>query len=212
MSFDLLAPHYRWLEAVAAGNKLQRCRTAWLKRIPRAEKVLIYGDGNGRFLAELLRCFPAAQVTSVDISARMITLARERLVREGLPLAQVEFVHANALKWIPPERTYDLVVTHFFLDCFRPDQLAKLMPAIANAAQAHAHWLVADFKVADGNCLKRWRSQMILALMYVFFRAVTHLSARRITPPDSLLASTGFALLHRVESDWGLLHSDCWGR
>ena len=212
MSFDLLAPHYRWMESIAAGTKLQCCRTACLESVPRAEKVLIYGDGNGRFLAELLKHFPAAQVTSVDFSARMIALARKRLRREGLPLAQVEFVHANVLDWIPPERTYDLVVTHFFLDCFRPDQLAVLMPRIANAAQARAHWLVADFKVADGNCLKRWRSQVILALMYVFFRAVTRLSARRITPPDSFLASAGFALQHRVESDWGLLHSDCWMR
>ena len=65
MSFDLLAPHYRWMEWLLAGGKLQRCRTACLGMIPAPAKVLIYGEGNGRFLAALCREFPEAEVTSV---------------------------------------------------------------------------------------------------------------------------------------------------
>src|SRR5439155_22241467 len=34
MSFDTLAPHYRWMEFILAGKKLQRCRTAFLDEIP----------------------------------------------------------------------------------------------------------------------------------------------------------------------------------
>lgn len=34
MSFDRIAPHYRWLEAILAGNVLQRARTAWLAATP----------------------------------------------------------------------------------------------------------------------------------------------------------------------------------
>ena len=30
-SFDLLAPHYRWMEFVLAGRKLQECRTVFLQ-------------------------------------------------------------------------------------------------------------------------------------------------------------------------------------
>jgi len=67
-SFDLLAPHYRWLEWFLAGGKLQRCRTACLGMIA-APKVLSYGEGNGRFLAALCRKFPEAEVTSVDAGA-----------------------------------------------------------------------------------------------------------------------------------------------
>ncbi|HXC98086.1 MAG TPA: hypothetical protein VN048_02010, partial [Verrucomicrobiae bacterium] len=32
--FDLLAPHYRWMEWLLAGPKLHRCRTAFLPAIP----------------------------------------------------------------------------------------------------------------------------------------------------------------------------------
>jgi hypothetical protein len=55
MSFDRLAPHYRWLEWVLAGRKLQRCRTAFLDEIGRADATLLVGEGNGRFLGELLK-------------------------------------------------------------------------------------------------------------------------------------------------------------
>lgn len=211
MSFDLLAPHYRWMEWLAAGDKLQRCRTACLDSVPGPAKVLIYGEGNGRFLAELCRRFPHVGITVVDASAKMIDLARRRLARQGLSSAKIEFVHADALTWTPPAANYDLIVTHFFLDCFRQDQLQQLVPVIANAAKLHAHWLLADFKSAPSG-LKRWRSEWILALMYLFFRWATKLPARTLTPPDPLLVAAGFTLRQHIESDWGMLHSDCWSR
>ena len=62
MSFDRLAPHYRWMEAVLAGGKLQRCRTAFLNEVKDARHALIVGDGNGRFLSALLRANPSVRV------------------------------------------------------------------------------------------------------------------------------------------------------
>ena len=44
MSFDALAPNYRWLEFVLAGDKLQLCRTAFLDDIPQAGNILLLGD------------------------------------------------------------------------------------------------------------------------------------------------------------------------
>ncbi len=208
MSFDVLAPHYRWMEWLSAGEKLQRCRTAFLDAIEPPAKVLIFGEGNGRFLAALLQRFPQAQVTSVDASQAMIDKARQRLGAAG---ATVEFIHADALEWQPPGGTFDIVVTHFFLDCFREDQLRLLIPKIASAASPRATWLLADFKEADCG-LRRWRSQLILRVMYVFFRLVTRLPARRLTKPDAMLAATGFERLQRSEYDWGMLHSDRWAR
>src|SRR5579864_4929172 len=79
MSFDVLAPHYRWMEVVLAGEKLQRCCTAFLERISGARNVLILGEGNGRFLVECRRKIPKAHIVCVDASARMLTLAQRRL-------------------------------------------------------------------------------------------------------------------------------------
>src|SRR6185312_1358848 len=208
MSFDVLAPHYRWMEWVSAGDLLQRCRTAHLARVPTAQSILILGEGNGRFLLESRRQFPRAAITVVDASARMLELARKRLARQGVKTEGIEFIRADALTWMPPAGNFDLIVTHFFLDCFRPDQLEELVSKPARAAAPNAHWLLADFQAAPAGW-RRQRSRAILWLMYRFFIAMTRLPARSLTPPDNLLEKNGFRLRAREIYDWELLHSDC---
>src|SRR4051812_20630121 len=83
VSFDVLAPHYRWMELLLAGEKLQRCRTAFLKEVADARDVLIVGEGHGRFLVECRRRLPDARITCVDASERMLEVARARLRRAG---------------------------------------------------------------------------------------------------------------------------------
>ena len=209
MSFDVLAPHYRWMELVSAGEKLQRCRTAFLSRVPRPHNILILGEGNGRFLCECRRQFPQAAITVLDASARMLELARKRLARQGITTEQIDFIHADALTWRPPIETFDLIVTHFFLDCFRADQLELLIPKLARAAAPNASWLLADFQAAPAGW-RRSRSRVILWLMYRFFIAATRLPARTLTAPDNLLERNGFTLRAREIYDWELLHSDYW--
>ena len=211
MSFDLLAPHYRWMEALCAAGQLQRCRTALLGAIPAPQQVLVYGEGNGRFLVELCRRFPAARVAVVEASAVMIDLARARLRRAGLAGAQVEFIHADALTWQPPMAAFDLIVTCFFLDCFREDQLQRLVPTIANAATADAHWLHADFQIAPAG-LRRACSRVIVGVLYAFFRCVTRLQAHELVNVASCLSAAGFARWQRREFVLGLLFCDCWKR
>ncbi len=211
MSFDLLAPHYRWMEWLSAGGKLQRCRTAFLDSITPPGKVLIYGEGNGRFLVELCRRFPQAEVTVVDASAVMLTHARKRLEKSLGGTAKVHFIHADALIWQPPAGQFDLLVTCFFLDCFRGDELRRLVPVIAAAASARAQWLLADFQVAGGG-LARLRSRVILTVLYAFFRRATGLSAHEVVDPAPLLQAGGFRCEHQVEHDHGLLYSSLWVR
>lgn len=204
MSFDLLAPHYRWMEALCAGGRLQRCRTALLAALPPPQQVLVYGEGNGRFLVELCRRFPAAQVTVVEASAVMIDLARARLQREGLAGAHVEFIHADALTWQPPAAAFDLIVTCFFLDCFRADQLQPLIPIIASAATAQAQWLLADFQIAPAG-LRRLSSRVIVGLLYAFFRRTTRLPAHELVNVEPYLTAAGFTRQTRREFVFGLL-------
>ena len=209
MNFDALAPHYRWMEFVAAGDALQRGRTAFLSRIPSANDILILGEGNGRFLVECRRRFPKATITVVDASARMLILARQRLKRERIVDEKIDFICANALTWTPPRQAFDLIVTHFFLDCFRPNQLEPLIAGLAGAAKPGANWLLADFRCAPRGW-RRQRSRAILWLLYRFFRVATRLPARALTPPDIFLERQGFKLREREIYDWELLHSDWW--
>jgi ubiquinone/menaquinone biosynthesis C-methylase UbiE len=211
MSFDLLAPHYRWMELLLAGEKLQRCRTAFVAAIPSPQRVLMLGEGNGRCLVELLRAFPEAQLTCLDASQCMLDRARSRVQAQGLRAERVDFVHADVFDWRAPVEKFDLLVPHFFLDCFRADQLAQLIPRLSNAAAPGAQWLLADFRQPTSGVAK-WRARGILYAMYLFFQKVTCLPASRLTPPDAFLRQSGFVLRERSLFEWGMLHSDLWQR
>ena len=213
MSFDILAPHYRWMEWLLAGGKLQRCRTAFVAQVRHAHNVLLLGEGNGRFLTAFLQANHSATVTVVDASARMLNEAQRRAAAssdEGRD-RRVHYVCADVLTWPPPRHTYDLIVTNFFLDCFSADQLAVIVPCLASATNASAQWVISDFRVPPCG-LPRWRARLIIAVMYCFFRVVTRLPARTLTPVDSLLEASGFQLHARRLGEWGLLHTDLWRR
>jgi ubiquinone/menaquinone biosynthesis C-methylase UbiE len=211
MSFDTLAPHYRWMEFVLAGEKLQRCRTAFLDRISAPERILIWGEGNGRFVVECRRMWRDARIVCADASETMLALANERVERFGLDASRIDFLRADVLEWSPMKKAFDLVVTHFFLDCFRAEQLRQIVGKLAFAARPNASWLLADFQTPLSG-IQRWRGKFILKVMYLFFRVATRLPARSLTSPDHYLTSNQFFLRERRVSEWGLLHSDLWQR
>ena len=213
MNFDTLAPHYRWMEWLLAGGKLQRCRVAFLSEVQHARNVLLLGEGNGRFLTSFVQANRTARITVVDASLEMLRQAQRRiasLAAEGAA-GRVQYVHADVFSWSPPKQRFDLIATNFFFDCFRADQLATLIPQLAASATTNARWLVSDFQIPARGFV-HWRARCIVTLMYQFFRTVTRLPARAITPIDSLLQNAGFQLCARRVSEWGLLHTDLWQR
>jgi len=197
------------MEFFLAGGILQRSRTAFLGETRRSRRALLLGEGPGRFLAELLRANAAVQVFCVDRSPRMIAAARNQLAETER--SRVQFVSADALTWRPEPAAFDLIVTHYFLDCFRCEELAVLVAKIAQAAKSDACWLLADFHEPE-NGWQRWRGRVVLALMYGFFRLSTGLSALRLTSPDAFLLSGGFRLKARRFSNFRLVHTDLWER
>lgn len=211
MSFEVLAPHYTWMEAVLAGRRLQRARVAWLETLAGTEEMLIAGVGHGHFLTRCARRFPRVRITSVDASAGMLAQAQRRARRAGIEASRLTFVHAALPEWQPPARRFDAIVTHFFLDCFPPRELDAVVDSLAQAAADSARWLVADFAV-PARGLARQRARAVHALMYAFFRRVGKIRARRVTEPDPWLTVQGFVLVGRKTFEWGLLHSDCWRR
>jgi hypothetical protein len=108
----------------------------------------------------------------------------------------------------PCER-YDAIAAQFFLDCFRSDQLAALVPRIAAALVPGGAWLLADFRLPPAGP-QRWRAAISLKAMYLFFRATTALPASCLTDPDPYLAQSGLALIQRECIDWGFIHTDLW--
>ncbi len=211
MSFDAIAPHYRWMEPLLAGGKLQSCRVAHLHRLASPQSVLILGQGPGKFLVPFQQRFINARITCIDSSQRMLAIAQHNLVSRKVPVNNISFIHANALDYNYAPASYDLIVTHFFLDCFGPEELRRLISRLACAATSSATWLISDFAVPRSG-FPRLRARAIHSLMYAFFRLTTNLSARHLTSPEQFLRSHHFTLQHRTSTNLGLLHSDLWSR
>jgi len=75
---DPIARWYRWFEYAGFGRALERRREAFLSDVADARRVLTLGDGDGRALEKLLAAAPHARVDYIDVSARMLQLARAR--------------------------------------------------------------------------------------------------------------------------------------
>jgi SAM-dependent methyltransferase len=206
-NFDALAPHYRWVEAVAFGPLLQWCRTALLPHTLAARRALVLGDGNGRFLAELLAANPAVVVDALDISPAMVELARRRVG----PTDRVRFRIADARLAAFPPAGYDLVVTNFFLDCFGPRDLEELIPRLAAALEPGGRWVVGDFRL-PARGWPRAAGRAALAAMYAFFRLATRLPARRLVDPDPLLRRCGLTLDREESRLHGFLSARLWAK
>jgi ubiquinone/menaquinone biosynthesis C-methylase UbiE len=210
MSFDRLAPHYRWMEAALAGNLLQRCRTHWLPKVRGARKVLLIGEGNGRMLEACATMLPEGHLTVLDQSEAMLAQANRRWCRAG-GKQNIVFQRADLREWHAIEPGFDLVVTNFFLDCFNAEELSEVITNIAAATTPSARWLLADFTVPAAGW-RRIRARMVLSLAYNFFRLTTGISARRVTAPDKALGIAGFTLRQREWFNHELLHADLWAR
>ena len=209
MSFDRLARHYSWMEAVLAGRKLHECRIAFLDEARTAQRILLVGEGHGRFLAEVCRVNPAASITCVDESPEMLRVAKER-VTDGGPIENVRFEAVPILQFETADR-FDLIATHFFLDCFEGEELERVVAKLAGLLPPGGRWIISDFHVPERGW--RWlRARVVLALAYAFFRATVRLPARRLVDPSRMLAANGLRRLQRKESNYGLLYAELWGR
>ena len=209
MNCDRLARWYRALEYAGFGRALERRREFFLGRMSTARRVLVLGDGDGRFLASFLRVNRSAEVDSVDASAAMLTLARRRIGEADL--ARLRFHHSDARRWQPPPVSYDLIVTHFFLDCFPDAELRPLVARLAAFTTPGARWIVSEFRQpADG--LAAWRARAWIAGLYAFFRITTGLRARRLPDHTAALEAAGFRLERETLARGGLLASQLWQR
>lgn len=211
MSFDLLAPHYDWLEALTAGQRLDRARRTWLPQLGDRRRLLSVGEGHGRFAAAWAQTHPHIPLTAVEGSAGMLARARRRFARLHLDAANVTWLHRRWPEWRPALAEFDGIATCFFLDCFPPETLAAVIGSLARGATDNATWLNVDFSV-PARGFDRLRARAVHALMYGFFRVATRLPARRLTPPDALFAAHGFQLEGRREWNRGLIRADLWRR
>lgn len=212
MNCDALAPYYEFLEHLSFGKRLERMRFAFLPQAVTAQTAIICGGGDGRYLAELLQINPFVQVDFVDASPRMVAIAKGRI--SSLSCAEQSRVtfHTGELTAVAPrQKSYDLIVTHFFLDCFSEAGLAKIIAALSHRAAPDALWVLSDFSETQ-KPFGRFCTRAVIRALYAAFRLTTGLRVTRLPDYKSALAHAGYLQRSEKNAIGGLLHSSLWVR
>lgn len=206
-NFNRLARLYRWMEYASFGPWLWWCRTAFLADLGACRRALVLGDGDGRFTARLLRENPTLHVDAVDASPAMLGALQRRA---GSNAARVRTHCTDLRAWQPlPDARYDLIVTHFFLDCLTTAECSALAIKLRPSVIDGALWVVSEFAVPSGS-LGRPLARALIAFLYRAFAVLTGLAVRRLPDYESALRAAGFALQKRRDRLGGLLTSQLW--
>lgn len=206
-SFDRVARIYRWAEYAALGPLLQRARKHFLAQLADRRNALVLGDGDGRFLAALLRTNTALHATAVDSSAAMLALLRKRC---AFASDRLTTIHAD-IRTTQPPTTPDLIATHFVLDCFPQPEVDELAHSLAQHSAPNTLWLVSDFG-HPRNALLAPFAALYIRTLYLAFRILTGLRTQRLPDIARALSLAGFTRIARREWLNGFLYTELWQR
>lgn len=207
--FDHLARAYRWMEWLSFGPWLWWCRAAFLSQMARSRRALTFGDGDGRFTARLLAANPQIHVEAVDASPGMLARLKQNA---GSHAQRVHTVVADARSWKPDAgESFDLVYTHFFLDCLTDEEAGQLARQVSAVLTPDGAWIVSEFAIPRGG-LGRILGRPLVAFLYRAFGLLTGLAVRRL--PDHRAALTAAGLKQEARREWllGVLVSELWTR
>ena len=193
------------MEYLSFGPLLQRCRLQFLPEMSGARGALVLGDGDGRFTAALLRAVPCLRVHAVDASAGMLAALWQR-ARDAGAAGRLEMTCADATEALP-EGCFDLVCTHFFLDCLSQKEI-ELLVAEVRRRLPHGVWVISEFAVPEGAL--RTPAVWLVGALYLAFRILTGLKTRELPAYAEAMHANGFTLLRCRERLGGILRAELW--
>jgi Methyltransferase domain len=212
MNCRYIAPWYESLERFSFGRALEHRRCAFLKAFADAENALVVGDGDGRFLRALLSSNTRLRADCVELCPQMVEICSGRIGRMGESFVSRARIHCRNIDSFSPDNArYDLIATHFFLDCFELDDARRIVEKIAGWAAPNGLWVVSEFRVPPRGIARFWGAALV-QLLYFAFRVTTGLRTRRLPEYSAALEAAGFELARKEESWRGLLVSELWQR
>ncbi|MHB8303184.1 MAG: class I SAM-dependent methyltransferase [Acidobacteriaceae bacterium] len=211
-NFDSLAWPYRWMEYASFGRMLEHCRFRYLAQCAQSRRALVLGDGDGRFTARLLATNHSIRVDAVDASGAMLGELRRRAA-QAIPAVEgrLHTLQADIRGFAPEASGYDLVVSHFFLDCLTAAEVEALLQRVLPCLTPQARWMVSEFAVPSKGW-QRLPSQVMIRWLYFAFDKLTNLQVHRIPDYAAIFIRHGWQLDAQTSFLGGLLVAEVWKR
>jgi ubiquinone/menaquinone biosynthesis C-methylase UbiE len=192
--FDRLAPRYDALARIVIGIGIRKSQLHFLNHLTSKNKLLILGGGTGWILPFILETNPALQIDYIDVSPKMIALAKGK-VKDS----RVRFIVGTEENI--PDKDYDCVITNFYLDLFDDAKLQSIVLHIKNFLQPGTSWIATDF------VNEKWWHKSLLTAMYQFFRITTGLQTLKLPFWEQGLRLAGGAQLEIKKYSRGFIKS-----
>ena len=180
--FNRLSPFYDALAFIFFGRSLWRAQSHFISSLPRVNNVLIIGGGTGKILTHLISHNIAHRYYYLDISNEMVKRAGER-TRKEFPSEYGRIVfHAGTVHDIPPNESFDIIITPFVLDVIPSGELFTDMQRMDSLLNREGSWVFTDFHYPEKG-MKRSLSKMLVGSLYFFARVICSVKNNRL--PDT---------------------------
>jgi ubiquinone/menaquinone biosynthesis C-methylase UbiE len=206
-TFDLVASFYPLLERLVFGSKLSHARRSFISRVAGGRRILLIGEGNGRFLFEVVKQTSSASITVVDSSTRMLAAASRRIATVDCS-SRIELIHSDFLEWRAAVGSYDRIVTHFFLDLFPPDRIRRVVEKISQLAMEDCLWINVDFTFENHSLPQKF----LMWAQYRFFRIFARIEVSRLFDARTLIQNANWEVLEMRLLDSGLISASLLSR
>ncbi|HZY39525.1 MAG TPA: class I SAM-dependent methyltransferase [Mucilaginibacter sp.] len=187
-SYNNSAWFYDRLCRVIYGMALKDTQIFLLNFIPGGAKILVAGGGTGWILDEITRIHPEGlSITYVEIAPKMMALSKMRNVGGN----SVGFVNA-AIEDVPLSADFDVIVTPFLFDNFIQANFERIFVHTHSCLKPGGIWLNCDFQLTG-----RWWQNVLLKIMFWFFRAICNIEASKLPDIQSQFYFFGYKCIAR---------------
>jgi tRNA (cmo5U34)-methyltransferase len=180
--FNRIARSYDLIAKLVFGKSISQSHLAFLDDLPVNATILVLGGGSGAFLTSIPELHQK-EVLYLDASPVMLSLAARQL-KGRYP--NVRFVEGTELN-IPATVKPSVVITHFYMDMFPEDVLNQIIKNVGGQCEPDVKWIVSDFVKPV-----RFRQQVLLRIMYRFFRILTKIEATDLPDWEQIMATNGY--------------------
>ena len=190
-NYDKIANIYDKLSRLIYGKAQVNAQIDQLKFIPKGGSVLIVGGGTGWILEEISKIHPSGiKITYVEISAKMIALSKVRAISGN----SVKFVNIG-IEHFDSEELFDVISTPFLFDNFNASRIEEVFCLLHNRLKPNGLWLLVDFTLREKG--GKWWKWMLLKSMYLFFRLLKIIEARRLIDMEHYFLTEKYTVLEQ---------------
>lgn len=205
VDYTRVAGAYRWLEVLVFSSTLQKARLSYLDALLQnlieveSPSIAVVGDGDGRFLAELLKCEQDFKIDYIDCSSGMLRVAQKRAGHDPRVTWHCEQFEKGV------QKSYDAIACHFVLDGFDCEHRHRFVGVMSASLNPSGILLVSDF---DSRAHRK--AAALVFCMQCFFHIFTGVPFAEVSRPDEMFIECEMTKVGETEWWKGAIFSQIW--